>query len=278
MKKSIFILCSSLSLLVLTACERNCNCNCNCNVTELEIEATAEPTSEPDKIEVGEDEDEIEFEDSDDDFEFEFDDDAKSDSEDEEKLYQKVKKKYLNTDWDGSPIKMGSHTVSIAERSGYALADGYLIGDQENFDVPDNIMYSGEDKGYSNDACYIPGKGTYLIRNKVLVKYLKRKCISLPGGALKWKGSKSNYNQPVLHYFKTSDQLFMITFSAGDKWPEVREWLYVFEDYNKSEIKFLGELIRFEGSSEDEIPATDFVYKDKKGVSWRYNGKTFEKE
>lgn len=163
-------------------------------------------------------------------------------------------------------------TVSTSDAVSEAKSEQETEKDREHSDLPDTINWDSSNTDNSNNCVYIPGEGTYLIQNKKLVKYLKGESISLPGGSLNWK--TDDFNQPVLHYFESSNQLFMIT-TTQDEFPNTKKWLYVFEDYNKSEVKFLGECKVFAGT-QSEI--TDFVYQDENGVSWRYNGDIFVEE
>lgn len=248
---------TTLILLILASMLTSCgdrneyaeNCNCQCEVTmEPEIEMAEMAESDIETVTELDSETETEFEII----------DYYNSPEKEEKIYAKVKNKYLNLDWDGTPIKMGKHTVSIAAQEGSILVDGYLAGSQECVDL------IGVDKDEFESYCYIPGKGTYVItKKKEFTKYLKGQQIELSGGTLQRKNEKGN-DEWLLHYDEFSDKLFLVI----DEMDTYENKLYEFPDYNKSKIKYIGETLSIFKSD------NGFLYSDPDGIFWRYDRKS----
>lgn len=201
----------------------------------------------------------------------------------DEQLYNLVKKAYWDGIWDGTPTELGLSpenvyvTISIS-RSGRILFNGHKVGNHdEHVDLPDPFTDSVDSLSE-----YIYGHGVYVIKNNTLVKYFHGKMISLgePIGDLKGYDMQSIYeyylNQdeekqirfygdaPRLYYVDNSNTLLLVTTN-----PLLKErYLYVFPDYDRSEIKYIGQISDYTifGSSTGD----NFYYLDKKGRTWIY--------
>ena len=171
----------------------------------------------------------------------------------DERLYcDEVRELYMSGKWDGKSMEYKEHTVSLSS-SGELLVDGYLTScfSQETLDFPENFHIEGLN---IHGILYIPTQGTYFIANGILTKYLRGEEVKLEGTKLKWKGfdvgsvdmvncSTDKYvnyvfNVAELAYDVEQDTLYLVTYSLKND----TGYLYVFPDYNVSEIKFLGEI------------------------------------
>lgn len=205
---------------------------------------------------------------------------------DAETIYHLAKALYLSGAWDGTPATLCSHKVAFAPRTGHLLVDDYLVSShQQVIDLPNPF----DDTFDSRHNPYIPNQGVYAIKDSTLVKYVRGKMISL-GSPLTWKGlnvqnpseygctivddmiyfpdSTRNYiydYKPYLYYVEDADQLLMVTTDPISK----LMYLYVFPDYNVSEIQYLKTIDDFTvfGSSTSGF---NFYYLDKNGVQWIY--------
>ena len=174
----------------------------------------------------------------------------------ERSLYDKAKEKYLSGEWDGTPIEIDSHTVSLSNGGGYILVDGYISESQECLDLLEcdiNIQQIN-----SSNYCYIPGQGTYFIYNGSLVKSLRGEIIILQGEHLKFRDNKE-LESTHLRYNTTLNKLFLET---GDIVCEGPSRIYSFPDYNISQIEYVGE---YNGSFCNGMGQTELFYTDDKG-------------
>ena len=161
-------------------------------------------------------------------------------------LYDEIVDFYMSGEWDGKETDFKDHVISLAEGKGYLRCDGYLLCGQKNLDLPEQYW---DIEGTESDYTYIPGEGTYVIIDHRLVKYVRGNEVSLPGDELSWKGTY--YGEDVrLVYSHYGRRLYVLTCN-----PEYERTIddelafnmyndellvYVFPDYNKSEMKYLG--------------------------------------
>lgn len=179
---------------------------------------------------------------------------------------------YLSGKWDGNPITMEGHVISISFR-GYLLMDGYItspseIHSQHCLDFPKDM--------HRHDYIYIPNEGTYLIENNRLVHYQRQEKVSMSGGPLNWSGMDTENYRPYDVYFyydEPHDTLFLIAssvpydYSSDELKYNVGIYLYTIPDRTKSEIKFVDEIINL---SMDEY---GLFYLDTNDTVWRYTEK-----
>lgn len=176
---------------------------------------------------------------------------------DERIICDNAVKSYMSGKWDGRKKKIkGGHTIELSVGDGYLLLDGYQTDITENLDIPKKVyktLYNGIN---IYDYEYVPGKGTYFIVDKKLVKYLRGKKITLPGEKLSWKGFQNRkdvenqisdedssimYDKPLLTYDTKDKKLYLLT---GDKKHgsllDRKQYVYVFNDIARSEIEYMG--------------------------------------
>lgn len=197
--------------------------------------------------------------------------------QDDEVLFaDKVIDLYLNGKWDGFPTEIDGHEVSISYR-GELLVDGFLTSNskfdcwsQHPLDLPDSF-----DDGLLLDNCntiFIPGKGTYILIDETYIKYLRGEKIDLPGNPLNWKAGKgidTDHGHAILRYCERYDKLFLITpmlqLDDGSDEPVGPCYLYIFPDYDVSEIEFIGRAQQIFCNNE-----VGFAYVDENGFYWEY--------
>lgn len=205
---------------------------------------------------------------------------------DEKIIYHLAKELYLSGAWDGTPAILCSHKVSFGSRTGHLLVDDYLVSDfQEVIDLPDPF----DDTFDSRHNPYIPNQGVYAIKDSTLVKYVRGKMISL-GNPLTWKGlnvqNPSEYGctivddticfpdstreylyeyKPYLYYVEDANKLLMVTIDPISK----LMYLYVFPDYNVSEIQYLETICDFAIFGSSSL-GFHFYYLDRNGMQWIY--------
>lgn len=162
---------------------------------------------------------------------------------------------YMSGEWDGTEKELSNgHTIKLYENRGYLLLDGHIEAGQTNLDLPQyayDLIYDN-----SCNYAYVPGEGTYTIIDSKLVKFLRGERIDLPGYVLSWKGFKSRddiikeigvdgtilYELPTLFYNEIDGKLYLTT---GDKTCDLDNsinYLYVFDDCNRSEMKYIGKV------------------------------------
>ncbi len=154
-------------------------------------------------------------------------------------LYDEVKDYYLSGEWDGRKTSFRDHIVELSSSRGYVLSDGYILEETENLDLPDDFDFEDTDSSYE----YVQGKGTYVIINHKLVKYVRGTEFSLPGEELSWKGDYYSDGDVRLVYNFPGKTLYLLTMNPKYEIEDIfnGEFLvYVFPDYNKSEIEYLG--------------------------------------
>ena len=180
-----------------------------------------------------------------------------------------AKEKYLHSDWNGEPITILGNEVSLSLSSGYlAINDSYA--EVLNWDLPVNFepinpQFTPSTYCGKGSLASIPGKGTYLLEGKTLVKYFKGRKVDLKGGTLNWMGLDVNhpeefdctideymlyvpypteifdgyvhllYYQPYLYYYERAGELLLIT---SDPISHL-EYLYRFPDTESSEMQLV---------------------------------------
>ena len=167
-------------------------------------------------------------------------------------LYDKIKEKYLNTDWDGNPVEFENHKISLSEYSGYILVDDHAFVRRENLDM---LNLKGFEDVREGDTCYIPRKGTYFISNKKLYKCTKGEIVSVSEYNLDGIITQFDFD---LSYFKEIDKLFLVVNQDDQLWGEML--LYLFEEYDDISKKpeLLGEYL---------FETTDtYGYEDSNGI------------
>jgi len=210
----------------------------------------------------------------------------------EEVLYDKAKEMYLSSEWDGTPLVLEGHTISLSETTGIILVDSHQVTCfPEPIDFIEDPLYEMFNSNYE----YIPGHGVYVIKDKTLVKYVRGEMITLEGGAIDWEGldpknpyetgyvikdssrlysigetNKENwyylfFYDPYLYYVPEADQLLFVTSDPA----KGIYYLYLFPDYDVSEVKLLTTLSDYAVIGATGIPST-FYYTDTDGVSWKY--------
>lgn len=210
----------------------------------------------------------------------------------EEILYDKAKEMYLSGEWDGTPFVLEGHAISLSENTGDLLVDSHQVtGCLMPIDFIENPLYEMFNSNYE----YIPGHGVYVIKDKTLIKYVRGEMITLEGGPIDWEGldPKNPYEtgyriqnvtrlysicetdeenwyylpfaDPYLYYVPEADQLLFVTSDPA----KGISYLYLFPDYDVSEVKLLTTLSDYAVVSTTGIPST-FYYTDTNGVSWKY--------
>lgn len=287
MKKTLYLVLSFILLLTITSCNTNRSTSCECklniasskhiqniitdfnkNLISLPLQNTTKPVQNEiiDNL------------------------DGESDDKSEIRLYNKAKNLYLNGEWDGTPITFGSKTVSLSTTDGCLLVDGYLVSNyQKSLDLPDPF-----NDIVSSNFEYIPGQGMYAIQDKTLVKYVRGKKVTLGrNSSLDWKGldpqnpdeygctivdyklylpdskNKNDYEYclrytPYLYYVPESDDLLLITVDPISD----SLYMYIFPDYNVSEIKYLETISDFSVMYDGR--KNTFYYWDTEGTEWIY--------
>lgn len=163
-------------------------------------------------------------------------------------IYDEVKELYMSGKWDGKKTVYKNHTIELDAQSkelcGYILIDGNYYN-KDNLDLPSDMDFSNNVN--SQNYQYIPGEGTYIVENCKLVKYLRGERIDLQGKELiseKIKDLGYNYDPKdlaflLLLYDYVHDRLFLQYHSSLDEIDPGQ--LYVFKDYNMSNIQFIDE-------------------------------------
>ncbi len=170
-------------------------------------------------------------------------------------IYDEVKELYMSGKWDGKKTIYKKHTIELEASDevlcGYILIDGNYYN-KDNLDLPSDMDFfsNNENNINSKNYQYIPGEGTYIIQNCKLVKYLRGERIDLQGNELipeKIKDLGYNYDPTDLAYLlllydDVHDGLFLQYHSSLERTDPGE--LYVFKDYNMSDIQFVDEHVK----------------------------------
>ena len=294
-KKTLCIILNFILLFTATACnnERTVNCEYNCHNATCQISQQESDQSEY-SLEVLE-EDILDSTESSLSAETLQEDVDTWDLEEEIRLYNEAKDLYLSGKWDGTPITMEGQTVSLSRYDGSILVNDYLVSNyQRSLDLPDPF-----NDLLTSNLEYILYEGMYAIKDNTLIKYVRGESISL-GDPIDWIGldpqnpeeydcsiegsgyyiedyiihfpdSKSRDSmylidyQPYLYYVEKADTLLLVTTDpiSGLK------HLYLFPDYNISEIEYLGPILDFcVFGNQSEC---DFYYLDVDENEWIYS-------
>lgn len=196
---------------------------------------------------------------------------------DEGLYYDIAEELYRRGDWDGTPMELGSHTISLSEYSGCLLVDDYIVSNlQECLDLPEEF-----DIDIDSYYAYIPGKGAYVLSNGSLIKFVNREATTIPGGPIHLKGINLNERSPYrlhLSYNPVYDKLLLFVetypnayYKQDGKYYETdwenidimdipnepREFLYIFPDYNVSKVKLVSEITDSYWTMDDEVRIKD---------------------
>lgn len=295
MKKTLGIIISLLLVTFCTSCSNGTSAPIAQNDNRESSNQAEDNLSSPDTTSDSVEEESLSISDTTSDSAVSVEDDSEliednyeAEQKEKERLYKKAKKMYLSGKWDGTkPIKLGSRTISRSETFGDILIDDYQVYScQEYIDLPKSF---NEDKSSSRTE-YIHNQGVYVIEDRTLVKYVRGKKIML-GEPLKWKGlnpqNKGKYGSiaddemihgfpyiramdlsdciPYLYYYKEANQLILVTTDPLKKC----QYLYIFPDYNVSQIKYLGKIAAFSIWRGTDVE-DKFYYMDMKGTTWLY--------
>lgn len=124
-----------------------------------------------------------------------------------------AKELYLRGEWDGTPYKLGSHTVSI--RSGHdggnlLVDEKNILSNYEHLDLPGDLTF---DDYYNSDLC-VPGKGTFAVVNDRLVRCNRCSISEYGKKTSDWSGIDTSEYLPYrydFYYDEGSNTLFLIT-------------------------------------------------------------------
>lgn len=186
------------------------------------------------------------------------------------RLYQKIKQMYLSGEWDGLPFNVGEHIISMSSKGYIQVDNTFIDGKAEPLDLPNQSRYKNG-VGIIDDCNiqYIPGQGSYILIDDTYMRYLRGQNIPLEGEPLNWKeqeGVDVNYGHAILCYAKTCDKMFLLTPSLDD--PSVNyTYLYIFPDYNVSEIEFVA---KFNGTFLYNTKENTVYYQDMDNEWWMY--------
>lgn len=187
-------------------------------------------------------------------------------------LYYKLRAMYLSAEWNGVAFNVNEHVISISSK-GYIVVDNLFIGNHDEIlDLPNQSRYYNG-IGIIDDCNiqYVPGKGSYILIDDMYMLYLRGERVSLDGGPLNWKeldGVDVDYGHAILHYVDSYDVMFLTTpmkvDDDGSYISSEEPYLYIFPDYNVSEIKLVAQIKGFMYSG------SDIIYVDLDGATWLY--------
>lgn len=188
------------------------------------------------------------------------------------KFHDKIQLMYLNGEWDGKPMVLDGHYISLSG-TGHILADAHHLGSSDQtVDLPLNFDTNRID---SCNYAYIPEHGTYFVEDETYFKCVKGEEIKL--GTLSWMeagdGVDVEYGHPFIQYDKVNRKMFLWTPMIFDPYNEPSfydyTYLYILPNYDTSKMEFVAKVKR----NEIDFDEKGIKFTDANGVVWRYADK-----
>lgn len=188
------------------------------------------------------------------------------------KFHDKIQLMYFNGEWDGKPMVLDGHYISLSH-TGHILADAHLLGSSDQtVDLPLNFdMYRIDSCNYE----YISEHGTYFVEDETFFKCVKGEEIKL--GTLSWmdagEGVDKEYGHPIIHYDEVNDKMFLWSPMIFDPFsvPPLYDYtyLYILPDYDTAKMEFVAKV----KINEIEFDEKGIKFTDTDGTVWRYSDK-----
>jgi len=182
--------------------------------------------------------------------------------DDKYNFHDKIQLMYFNGEWDGEPMVLDGHYISISD-NGYILADMHCLDSQKTVDLPPDFDTRRVD---SCNLSYIPGKGTYFVDDETYIYCSNGEEFKL--GKVNWKegtGIDVDYHHPFIHYDDVNSTMFLWTpmiYSYGIVYDYT--YLYIFPDCDTAKIEFVAQV------KDLDFDEKGLKYIDMGGTEWRY--------